>query len=210
MIEGQVAKKQGKITRLSEQHLMDCTWGFGNNACDGGLDFEGMSWILAKNGGLFPTAESYGTYLSENGFCHFDAHKGLWGTKGVPAPPPGSKETIEIGAVMKSCWHIPGPEIGGNAKAAIRIEHALASIGPIAIALSSSSHDFYYYASGVYDSSECGGKTAESLDHAVLLTGYGTSGWGEKYWRIRNSWSTTWGEQGFMRVVQRDNVCGIL
>jgi len=210
MIEGQLAKRDGKITRMSEQHLLDCSWAFGNNACDGGFDFAGMGWLLAKNGGELPTADSYGTYLSENGFCHFDASKGLFGLKNVPAPPPGAKKKVEVGAVIKSCWHVPGPVAASDkVAAAIRVEHGLNNIGPLSISLSVGQKDLYYYASGVYDNPKCRGETAADLDHTVLLTGYGTSHHGEKYWWIRNSWSTTWGEEGFARIAQRNNICGI-
>ena len=48
--------------RLSQQALMDCSWGEGNNACDGGEDFRAYQWIMKKGG--IPTAESYGDYLA--------------------------------------------------------------------------------------------------------------------------------------------------
>lgn len=41
---------------------MDCSWGFGNNGCDGGEDFRAYSWI-EKHG--LPTEEEYGPYLSQ-------------------------------------------------------------------------------------------------------------------------------------------------
>lgn len=46
---------------LSEQALMDCSWGFGNNACDGGEEWRAYEWIM-KHGGIAPT-ETYGPYL---------------------------------------------------------------------------------------------------------------------------------------------------
>merc|ERR1740123_1910325 len=109
---------------------------------------------------------------------------------------------------MKSCWHVPPPEVGGNLASARRLEFALANIGPLSISVAADQTDFYYYESGVYDDPNCGGKTEDELTHAVLLTGYGTA-LGEKYWWVRNSWSTTWGEEGFMRVAQKDDLCGI-
>jgi membrane glycosyltransferase len=32
---------------------------------------------------------------------------------------------------------------------------------------------------------------------------------GVRFWNVRNSWDTTWGENGFIRLGQFNNVCGI-
>ena len=70
-IEGQGQKTTGQLVSLSQQNLMDCTWLYGNNACDGGLDYLAFAWMLEKNNGQIATAESYGGYLNQDGFCHF-------------------------------------------------------------------------------------------------------------------------------------------
>ena len=49
------------------------------------------------------------------------------------------------------------------------------------------------------------------LDHTVLAVGYRTYTLGHetgKYTIIRNSWSTHWGDNGYMYMSQRDNICG--
>lgn len=42
---------------------MDCSWGEGNNACDGGEDFRAYDWII-KNKGL-TSEENYGLYTGQ-------------------------------------------------------------------------------------------------------------------------------------------------
>ena len=50
-----------QLVRLSQQELMDCSWGEGNNACDGGEDFRAYEWIM-KHG--LASEEDYGPYLA--------------------------------------------------------------------------------------------------------------------------------------------------
>ena len=48
----------------------------------------------------------------------------------------------------------------------------------------------------------------DNLDHAVLLVGYGQED-GKYYWLIKNSWSSYWGDQGFVKIALAPNDCGV-
>ncbi|XP_064645191.1 procathepsin L-like [Lineus longissimus] len=86
------------------------------------------------------------------------------------------------------------------------LKSATASIGPIAISIDASHSSFQQYRSGVYYESQCSSK---SLDHAVLVVGYGTDN-GSDYWLVKNSWGTTWGDNGYIKMARnRDNNCGV-
>ena len=42
-----------------------------------------------------------------------------------------------------------------------------------------------------------------SINHAVVLIGYGTDlATGKDYWLVRNSWGTSWGEAGYIRLLR--------
>jgi len=75
---------------------------------------------------------------------------------------------------------------------------------PLSIAVEADQRVFQMYTKGVITSDLCGTK----LDHAVLAVGYGTLD-GEDYFLVKNSWSASWGDEGYLRI-GTDNVCGIL
>lgn len=44
--------------------------------------------------------------------------------------------------------------------------------------------------------------------HSALVVGYGKQH-GQGYWLVKNSWSTSWGEDGYIKVAMKDHICGI-
>jgi hypothetical protein len=81
---------------------------------------------------------------------------------------------------------------------------ALANVGPLSVGIDATQPSFYFYAGGLYEDPECGKK----LDHIVLAVGYKTVQ-GQKYTLVKNSWSTYWGQDGYILVSQRNNDCGL-
>jgi C1A family cysteine protease len=87
-----------------------------------------------------------------------------------------------------------------------KTESALESLlqnQPISIAIEADQSSFQMYKSGVFT-----GPCGQQLDHGVLLVGMGTDG-SQDYWRVKNSWGTTWGDQGFIRMIRGKNMCGL-
>ena len=72
--------------------------------------------------------------------------------------------------------------------------NAVASVGPIAVSVDAS--NWHSYESGVF--AGCNQQNPD-VDHAVTLVGYGEEN-GQKYWLVRNSWGTSWGENGYIKL----------
>ena len=84
-----------------------------------------------------------------------------------------------------------------------QFKEAVATIGPISVAMDA--RKLSQYREGIYDYAGC---SPIKLDHGVLVVGYGTEN-GVDYWLVKNSWGENWGENGYFRIVQEDNLCGI-
>ncbi|KAK9510895.1 hypothetical protein O3M35_005576 [Rhynocoris fuscipes] len=142
-VEGAYFVKTGHLIRLSQQALIDCSWGFGNNGCDGGEDFRSYQWMM-KHGGL-PLESDYGGYLGQDGYCHIDK---------VPL-------TAKITGYVN---------VTSNDENALRL--AIFKHGPISVAIDAGHRTFSFYSNGVYYDPECKNRV-DQLDHAVLAVGYG-------------------------------------
>jgi C1A family cysteine protease len=91
----------------------------------------------------------------------------------------------------------------------LALKYALAA-QPVVIAIEADTRYFQSYSSGILtDAVKCG----TNLDHAVEIVGYGSEN-GIDYWKVRNSWGTSWGESGYVRIQRSSStndagVCGI-
>jgi C1A family cysteine protease len=64
------------------------------------------------------------------------------------------------------------------------------------------------YTGGVLTSAACGSMGADSQDHCVQAVGFNSTA-ATPYWIVRNSWATTWGEQGYVYLEMAKNTCGL-
>jgi len=175
-LEGQTFKKTGKLISLSEQNLMDCSGKYGNMGCEGGLMDLAFQYIKDNKG--VDTEVSY-PYEAMDDKCRFN-----------PAT---------VGATDTGFVDIPSMDES-------KLMEAVATIGPISVAIDASHQSFQLYQTGVYDEPQC---SQDQLDHGVLAIGYGTYN-GQDYWLVKNSWGTVWGDKGFIMMSRNKmNQCGI-
>uniref|UniRef100_A0A0D9WIE7 Granulins domain-containing protein n=1 Tax=Leersia perrieri TaxID=77586 RepID=A0A0D9WIE7_9ORYZ len=78
---------------------------------------------------------------------------------------------------------------------------------PVSVGICGSARAFQLYSKGIFD-----GPCPTSLDHAVLIVGYGFEG-GKDYWIVKNSWGESWGMKGYMHMRRNAGnsygICGI-
>ncbi|XP_044755986.1 cathepsin L-like [Coccinella septempunctata] len=176
-LEGQHFRKTGKLVSLSEQNLIDCSGRYGNNGCNGGLMDNAFRYIKENKG--IDTEAAY-PYRAEDEKCHYNPKK--------------------VGATDKGFVDI-------ESGAEDQLKAAIATVGPVSVAIDASHESFQLYAGGVYYEPEC---SSEELDHGVLAVGYGTDDKGQDYWLIKNSWGSSWGDEGFIKMARnKDNNCGV-
>ena len=73
--------------------------------------------------------------------------------------------------------------------------------GPVGILINAGTYQFNYYSSGIFDCDSDLCLTGMSdLDHAVLLVGWGTEN-DTEYFILKNQWGTTWGDLGYMKII---------
>eukprot|EP01100_Stratorugosa_tubuloviscum_P012560 TRINITY_DN59_c0_g1_i5.p1 TRINITY_DN59_c0_g1~~TRINITY_DN59_c0_g1_i5.p1 ORF type:complete len:342 (-),score=177.31 TRINITY_DN59_c0_g1_i5:87-1112(-) len=180
-IEGQLGvSNPSKMVGLSEQELVDCSRN-GNFGCNGGLMDNAFTWIASNK------IESESSY------------------------PYVSGKTKQAGTCQKgAAGHVTIAGLSGHKDVTSGSESALqdavANVGPVSVAIDASHTSFQLYTSGVYYEPKC---SSTQLDHGVLAVGYGTLS-GTPYWLVKNSWGTSWGQQGYIYMSRnKNNNCGI-
>lgn len=83
---------------------------------------------------------------------------------------------------------------------------AAIAAGPTSVSVDAKSDLFKHYHSGILNSKDCGTHT----DHAINAVGYAEES-GQKYYIIRNSWGTGYGDHGYLKIaaVDGDGICAV-
>lgn len=177
-IEGTYAIVNGTLTPLSEQQILDCSWGnpYNNTGCNGGDTRSAMQYVI-DNKGLESEAEY--KYIDING---------------------GGKHKCEYNSALEVA-NITGMHgtIYGN-----ETDLGYAAVAaPVSVAIDANHDSFQFYDYGIYYERKCG-NNLNDLDHGVLVVGFAPdywivknswgTGWGmDGYiWMTRDSKSTKW------------------
>ncbi|KAH7716045.1 cathepsin L-like cysteine proteinase [Aphelenchoides avenae] len=181
-MEGASKRAFGRLISLSEQQLIDCS---NSDVFDFGNDgCEGgtmdEAFEYASEYGVEP--ESAYPFTGYDGQCSITPSKeALVVTDVIDVDPSGDEDQLK--------WLV-------------------GTTGPVSVAIDAED-SLNSYSSGVYYEPNCYNAYG-SLNHAVLVVGYGTDPVGGDYWIVKNSWGADWGEDGYFKMARnRNNSCGI-
>jgi hypothetical protein len=230
-LEGALATSGRKMVDLSMQHILACDKG--GAGCKGGSMDQAFDWVgqngvpsladepyLCQDGSssqctgmtcsactkqtgetcIFGTCNKFGATCNKQGIihhCECPADQCFSDGKcGAPAKP--AEMVIAVGDVVK---HTDVAQTENALEAAVAQQ-------PVSVAIEADQAVFQHYTGGVLTNDACG----SNLDHGVLAVGYGVDK-GQKYWKVKNSWGTVFGEDGYIRIEKGDassgGECGI-
>jgi len=178
-VESGVFMSTGKLpTHFSVQELVACEKQ--DDGCDGGDIPEAVSYLKKKG---MATNANYPDTSSKSGKS-------------------GRCKSFQSSVQVTGMQYAIPPCNSGNCASQNEeaLAAALAKYGPVSICINSGdgqSGDWMKYSGGILTGS-CKAK-ASLVDHCVQLVGYDKTA-PQPYWKVRNSWGTSWGESGFIRL----------
>ncbi|XP_034001735.1 cathepsin K [Trematomus bernacchii] len=200
-------RKKGMVTPVKNQGSCGSCWAFSSaGALEGQLaKTTGKLMDLSPQNLVDCVKENSGCgggYMT-NAFTYVEDNGGIDSEEAYPyvgEDQPCRYNSSGMAAQIKGYKEVP---VGDERALAV----ALFKAGPISVGIDAGLGTFQFYQRGIYYDRNC---NKDDVNHAVLAVGFGVNSKGRKFWIVKNSWSDTWGKQGYILMARnRDNLCGI-
>lgn len=206
-IESQLVLTSGSkfAIELSPQQIASCTPStgtYGSDGCNGGFTEGAYEYLksgaLLGNSFYIPYEESLTVNAGTTVACMTSKVEAI----------NGPNQMLQGGFAQVTGYSYATPPCTKGLCESQDLDAFAASLEETPVSVCVNAGNWGAYTGGVMTSAACGSMGAYSQDHCVMATGFNATA-PTPYWIVRNSWSDTWGEEGYIYLEMAKNTCGV-